>query len=109
MFPKLLKVPSIAAVAVAALTMTAAGPSAAGDWRHSVERHYSAAKAAKYTPRGDNPRWDFDLETVVNDMEWRARTAAMLRDLPKPGARDRDAPSSQLADRPERRRLPFRF
>jgi len=100
MSPKLTKVLSAAALAATA-SLLAAAPADARDWRQSVQRHYSAADEAKYTPKGDNPQWGFTLGTVVNDMEWRARTASMLRDLPKPGTQPRSAqPANQLADRP---------
>ncbi|GAB4369465.1 MAG: hypothetical protein Kow00114_29240 [Kiloniellaceae bacterium] len=109
MSPKLTKVLS-AAVFAAAAFLVAAQPADARDWRQSMQRHYSAAEEAKYTPKGDNPQWDFNLGTVMNDMEWRARTATMLRDLPKPGETPRhDAPDGQLADRPEPPRFRFAF
>lgn len=109
MSTKLTKVLSAAALAATA-SLVAAAPADARDWRQSVQRHYSAAEEAKYTPKGDNPQWDFNLATVMNDMQWRSRTASMLRDLPKPGDKPRGAqPANQLADRPEPPRLRFSF
>jgi hypothetical protein len=109
MSPKFTKLLS-AAVLAATASLVAAAPADARDWRQSVERHYSAAEEAKYTPKGDNPQWGFTLDTVVNDMAWRARTTSMLRTLPKPGAQPLSVqPADQLADRPEPPRLRFSF
>jgi hypothetical protein len=109
MSPKSTKLLS-AAVLAATVSLLAAAPADARDWRQSVQRHYSATEEAKYTPRGDNPQWGFTLDTVVNDMEWRARTSSMLRTLPKPGTQPHSAqPANQLADRPEPPRLRFSF
>ncbi len=108
MFVQLSKAVSAAAIAAAAFVV-AAGPAEARDWMRSMERHYTAAEAAKYTPKSDNPQWDFDLNTVVNDMAWRARTASMLRNLPRPGASVRNDAPDQVADREESPRLQFRF
>lgn len=107
---QLSKVVSAAGIAAAAFFI-AAGPVEAKDWLRSMDRHYAAAEAAKYTPKGENPQWDFDLNSVVNEMAWRARTASMLRNLPRPGASLRnDAPNQdQVADREESPRLQFRF
>ena len=109
MFLQFFRLPTMAAIAVATTTIVAAGPSEARDWRHSVERHYKAAEASKFTPNGGNPQWDFDLQTAVNDLAWRARTAAMLRDLRKPGEERRERRPSQLADGEEPQPLQFRF
>jgi len=97
---------AIAAVGTAFVTAT---PAEAIDWRLAVERHYEAAEEAKFVPHGGNPQWDFDLDTVVNDMEWRRRTAEMLRSLPKPSVDPQSSGSNQLADRPEPPRLRFSF
>jgi len=97
-----------AAIAAASTIFAASAPAEAIEWRLAVERHYKAADEAKLVPRGDNPQWDFNLNTVVNDMQWRQRTAEMLRDLPKPGVAREDDGSNQLADRPEPSR-PLRF
>ncbi|MGD1878465.1 MAG: hypothetical protein ACFB13_13320 [Kiloniellaceae bacterium] len=107
---KLTRFISAAAIAAAAI-LVASAPADAKDWRRSVDRHYSAAEETKYVPRGDNPQWDFNLETVVADMAWRARTAAMLRNLPKPSAEPDDAePANQLADdSPEQPAFRFAF
>lgn len=107
MFSKLSKICAAAAIVFSAAL--AAAPAEAKDWLRAMDRHDSAAQAAKYKPKGDNPQWNFDLGTVVNDVAWRARTASMLRNAPKPGASVRTTAPSQLADRPEPRRLQFRF
>jgi len=110
MFFKLFRLPTLAALAVTFAAMASAEPGAARDWLTALERHEAAAAATKFQPRGDNPKWDFDLRTMLNDMKWRARTASMLRELPKPSAENReDVDPSQLADRPETPRLNFRF
>ncbi|WP_340119943.1 hypothetical protein [Pelagibius sp. 7325] len=109
MSPKVTKILIAAAVTVT-VSLLAAAPADARDWRQSVQRHYSAAEQAKYTPKGDNPQWGFTLDNVVNDMAWRARTSSMLRSLPKPGIQaDSVQPANQLADRPEPPRLRFSF
>lgn len=108
MLVQLSKVVSAAGIAAAAFFI-AAGPAEAKDWLRSMDRHYTAAEEAKYTPKGDNPQWDFDLNTVVNDMAWRSRTASMLRTLPRPGASLRNDAPDQVADREESPRLQFRF
>lgn len=111
MFSKLSKISAVAAVAVTAALVANSGLAEAKDWRSSLDRHYTAAEAAKHTPKGKNPQWNFNLGTVVNDMAWRTRTASMLRNAPKPSAptRYRQRESNQLADRPEQQRLPFSF
>ena len=91
---------SIAAGAAALLAIAAAAPAAAKDWRQSVANHYEAAELARFVPRGDNPQWDFTLDTVMDDMAWRQRTARMLRQAPKPGLLP-ESDTRQLADRPE--------
>lgn len=99
-----------AAAFAAAVTATlATAPAEAIDWHRAVERHYDAAEAAAYEPRTENPQWDFDLDTVINDMEWRRRTAKMLRGLPKPSTARPESSSGQIADRPEPPRLLFAF
>lgn len=109
MSPKLTKVLFAAAV-TATVSLLAAAPADARDWRQSVQRHYAAAEEARYTPKGGNPQWGFTLDNVVSDMEWRARTSSMLRTLPKPGTQpDSAQPVNQLADRPEPPRLRFSF
>ncbi len=109
MFLRLFRLPTFAAIAIAASSIAAAGPSEAKDWLRAVKRHYQAAEENRFVPNGENPQWNFDLDTVVNDMEWRARTAAMLRDLPKPGERTDAAQPGQLADSEEPQPLRFRF
>lgn len=99
---------SIAAGAAALLAIAAAAPAAAKDWRQSVANHYEAAELARFVPRGDNPQWDFTLDTVMDDMAWRQRTARMLRQAPKPGVAP-EGDSRQLADRPEPTALRFSF
>jgi hypothetical protein len=108
MLIQLSKVVSAAGIAAAALVFAAA-PAEAKDWQRSMDRHDTAAEATKYTPKGDNPQWDFDLNTVVNDMAWRSRTASMLRTLPRPGASLRNNAPDQVADGQEPPRLKFRF
>ena len=107
---KITRILAIAALA-GTTSLLATSPAEARDWRQSVDRHYSAADEAKYTPRGDNPQWDFSLNTVVNDMAWRERTAEMLRGLQRPGQRDRVAQEAddETADRPEPSRFRFAF
>lgn len=111
MFIQLSKVTAAAAIAVTVLLLAAAGPAEAKDWLKALERNEKAAEAVKYVPKGPNPQWDFNLTTVVNDMNWRARTASMLRNLPRPGETRRAAQPDQLADREEEApaRLQFRF
>lgn len=108
MLSKISMTSAVAAIAVSATLAVTATPADAKDWLRAMDRHYDAAEATKYTPKGDNPQWNFDLSTVVEDMAWRSRTARMLRDAPKPGATVRSG-TPQLADRPEPRRLQFRF
>jgi hypothetical protein len=110
MFLKFFRFPTFAALAVTFLALAAAGPAEARDWLTALERHEEAAAAGTGWPRGENPQWDFDLQTMMNDMKWRARTASMLRELPKPSAEARDGEHpSQLADKPETPRLKFSF
>lgn len=108
MLSKLSMTGAVAAIAFSAALTATATPAAAKDWLRAMDRHYNAAEETKYTPKGDNPQWNFDLNTVVEDMAWRSRTARMLRDAPKPGATVRSG-VPQLADRPESRRLQYRF
>ncbi|GAB4223786.1 MAG: hypothetical protein Tsb0032_26980 [Kiloniellaceae bacterium] len=107
--PRLTFAAAIAATAAFAAAGPGAGSAEAKDWLKALERNEKAAEAVKYQPKGKNPQWDFDLNTVVNDVNWRARTASMLRDLPRPGDPRRRAQPNQLADRPEPSRLQFRF
>lgn len=114
MFLRLFRLPTAVAIAVAASSIAAssiaaAGPSEPRDWLRAVKRHYQAAEENRFVPNGENPQWDFDLDTVVNDMEWRARTAAMLRGLRKPGDQVEEVQPKQLADGEEPTRLQFRF
>ncbi|WP_193368090.1 hypothetical protein [Pelagibius marinus] len=109
MFSKLSMTCAAAAIVISAACSIQAGAAEAKDWLRTMERHDTAAQAAKYTPKGDNPQWDFDLNTVVNDMAWRNRTASMLRNLPRPGASLRKDAPDQVADREESPRLQFRF
>ena len=105
----LTKLTSAAAAAALITLVAAAAPADAKDWRRSLDKHYAAAEQNKYVPRGDNPQWDFSLDTVVADMEWRQRTARMLRDLPKPSSDPIIRQPDQLADRPEQPTLRFAF
>lgn len=101
---------TIAAAGAAFLALTAlAETSDARDWRRSVDNHYDAVNEARYVPRGDNPQWNFTLDTVVSDMDWRQRTARMLRDLPKPSGDPAVESTPQLADRPEPQSFRFAF
>ncbi len=110
MFFTLFRFPTLAALAVTIVALASAGSAEARDWLTALERHEAAAAASQFEPKGDNPKWDFDLQTMMNDMKWRARTASMLRELPKPSAEARDGGHpSQLADRPETPRLKFSF
>ncbi len=109
MFSKLSMTSAAAAIVLSAAFASHAGAAEAKNWLRSMDRHYTAAEATKYTPKGDNPQWDFDLNTVVNDMAWRSRTASMLRNLPRPGASLRNDAPDQVADRQEPPRLQFRF
>ena len=100
---------SIAAGAAALIAVAAtAAPAAAKDWRQTVANHYEAADLARFVPRGDNPQWDFTLDTVMDDMAWRQRTARILRQAPKPGLAP-ETGTRQLADRPEPSTLRFSF
>ena len=109
MFSKLPRISAVAAIAAVTAVNLAAGPTEARDWLRSVERHYSASEANRYVPKGDNPQWDFNLNTMVNDMAWRTRTAAMLRDLPTPGEWRSDEAPGQQADSPALESPRFRF
>jgi len=102
-------VTSLAAIAATIAVMSAATPADAKDWKRAMDRHDAAAKLSKYTPRGGNPQWDFDLQTVVNDMQWRQRTAQRLRSLRRPGVERQQREPSQLADREAPARLRFSF
>jgi len=95
------------AVGAAVFSPAATAPVAAKDWRSSMDRHYEAAEAARYIPKADTPEWNFTLNEVVADMEWRQRTAETLRGAPRPGTETNG--SGQLADRPEPTRLRFAF
>src|SRR3546814_1258594 len=64
---------------------------------------------AKYVPRGDNPQWNFSLDSVMSEKAWRQRTARMLRDAPRPSAAPTDGLAPQLADRPEPPTFRFSF
>ena len=109
MFATFAKLSSAAAAAALISLIAAATPADAKDWRLSVQRHYDAEAEARFVPKGDNPQWDFSLDTVVADMEWRQRTARMLRPLPKPSADPIAHESGQIADRPEPPTLRFSF
>lgn len=101
---------SLAAGATAFLALTAVVETAdARDWRRSVDNHYEAVEATKYEPQGDNPQWDFTLDSVMYDMAWRQRTARMLREAPKPGVQPAEGRANQLADRPEPPTYRFSF
>lgn len=101
---------TVAAAGAAFLALTAlAETSDAKDWRRSVDSHYDAVDQARYVPRGDNPQWNFTLDTVVSDMDWRQRTARMLRNLPKPSSDPAVGSTHQLADRPEPQSFRFAF
>src|SRR3546814_9727723 len=101
---------TIAAASAAFLASTAlAERSDAREWRRRVDNHYDAVSEARYVPRGDNPQWNFTLDTVVSDMDWRQRTARMLRDLPKPSGDPAVGSAPQLADRPEPQSFRFAF
>lgn len=91
------------------MLVAAAAPAAAKDWRRSIDNHYAAAEETKYVPRGDNPQWGFTLDTVMEDMAWRQRTATMLQRAPKPGSNPALRQSNQLADRPEQPTFRFAF
>jgi len=103
------KITSAAAAAATVMLVAATAPADAKDWRRTVDNHYSAAEEAKYVPRGDNPQWGFTLDTVMEDMAWRQRTASMLRRAPKPSSDPVLRQSGQLADRPEQPTFRFAF
>ena len=109
MFSTFTKLSSAAAAAAVISILVAATPADAKDWRLSVQRHYDAEEEARYVPKGGNPQWDFTLDTVVADMEWRQRTARMLHNLPKPSSDPIVREPGQLADRPEPPTLQFAF
>jgi len=101
---------TIASAAAAFIALTAVAETVdAKDWQRSVDNHYSAAEEAKYVPRGDDPQWGFTLDTVMEDMAWRQRTASMLRSAPKPGSDAVLRQPGQLADRPEQPTFRFAF
>lgn len=97
------------AVGAAVFIVAAASPAAAKDWRSSMDRHYEAAEETRYVPKAATPEWDFTLDEVVADMEWRQRTAEVLRGTPRPNTDPNEAGRGQLADRPETSRLRFAF
>ncbi len=109
MLSRLTKVISITAVGAAVFFLAGAAPAAAKDWRNSMDRHYEAAAAARFTPNVENPEWGFTLNEVVADMEWRQRTAEILRGTPRPSTDTNDRNGGQLADRPEPAPLRFAF
>lgn len=100
---------SIAAIAATIAVVAAASPADAKDWKLAMDRHDAAAELSKFEPNGGNPQWDFDLETVVNDLEWRQRTAQRLRNLRRPGIEPQQRETNQLADRQALPRLRFSF
>ena len=102
-------VTSLAAIAATVAVMSAAAPAEAKDWKRAMDRHDAAAEPSKFTPKGGNPQWDFDLDTVVNDLEWRQRTAQRLRELRRNREEPQQRGSNQLADREAPSRLRFSF
>ncbi|HEY9536232.1 MAG TPA: hypothetical protein VIS03_01460 [Kiloniellaceae bacterium] len=101
---------TVAAAVAAFVALTAVAETVdAKDWRRTVDNHYDAVEEAKYVPRGDNPQWNFTLDTVMSEMAWRQRTARMLRDAPRPSAAPTDGLAPQLADRPEPPTFRFSF
>jgi hypothetical protein len=113
MLSKLTKVTSFTAmstaVGAAVLFFAAATPAEARDWRSSMDRHYEAAEATRFVPKAATPEWGFSLDEVVADMEWRQRTAEILRGAPRPNSEPNDSGRGQLADRPETSRPRFSF
>jgi len=103
----LTNIASAAAVAAVFTLVATAAPADVKHWQRSIDRHYQAAEENKYVPKGENPQWDFTLDTVVADMAWRHRTARMLRAATKPNSDALVHETEQLADRPEPQ--PFRF
>ena len=102
---KLTKVTFVTAVGAAVLFLAAAAPAGARDWRSSMDRHDAAAKTAE----AEGLEWGFTLNEVVADMEWRQRTAEILRGMPRPSTEPNDRGSGQLADRPQPAPLRFAF
>lgn len=84
-----------------------ASPVAATDWLRAMERHEAAAKAA-IVEEAAKGEWGFTLSTVMNDMEWRKRTAATLRAQRQSTFTPPTSDYRQLVEEPEPRRLsPF--
>ena len=89
---------SIAAAAVIAFS----APATAQDWSKMMNLHYSTTEQSKYQPEA-NSEWGFSLKTVMSDMEWRKKTAAALRNQPRPTVTDKRR-YSQLVHRPQQPR-----
>src|SRR3546814_9838179 len=61
---------TVAAAVAAFVALTAVAETVdAKDWRRTVDNHYDAVEEAKYVPRGDNPQWNFTLDTVMSRSE----------------------------------------
>lgn len=69
--------------AIAAILIVSSSPVVAEDWDTRMDRHYTEVERTKYQPK-QGSEWGFSLSKVMNDMEWRKRTAAALRSLPRP-------------------------
>ncbi len=69
--------------AIAAILAVSSSPVLADDWGVRLDRHYAETERTKYQPK-EGSEWGFSLSNVMNDMEWRKRTMANLRSMPRP-------------------------
>ncbi len=91
--------------AIAAVLAISSSPALADDWDTRMDRHYTEAERTKYHPK-EGSEWGFSLSTMMNDMEWRKRTAATLRNLPRPSVTPQTQRHRQLVEeKAEGRRL----
>ena len=95
------------AVAVTAALAIVSSPVLAQDWAKAMERHDAAAAANKAEARADG-QWGFTLSAVISDAEWRQKTAAALRNQPRPTVTLETQRYRQLVQKTEPRYLsPF--
>lgn len=95
------------AAAVTTALAIFSSPVLAEDWIKAMERHDAAAAANKAEARSDG-QWGFTLSAVINDAEWRQKTAAALRKQPRPSVTAQTQRYRQLVEKTEPRYLsPF--
>lgn len=95
-----------AAAITAALTIVSS-TAMADDWSTAMDRHYSAAEETRFLPKA-GAQWGFSLSAMMNDLEWRKRTAAALRNQRRPSVTTQTQRYRQLVEEAEPRRLsPF--